>query len=197
MNINEFKFNEKNPRRITKTRLEKLKKSIEEVKKWMEARPIIIDENNVILAGNQRVRALKEMGYENVPDEWVKRIEGLTDGEKERVMILDNYHHGEWEDVILEDISDKLEKWGIDLIEKLKSEDEEIKNKRKIDNPLMPIVPRFDEKYDTFIFITKTETEKAMMFTLLGRKKVRSYKNRGIGVTHVYWAEELLEKVKK
>ena len=42
----------------------------------MEIRPIIIDENNIIIGGNQRFRAIIELGYDEIPDNWVKVVSG-------------------------------------------------------------------------------------------------------------------------
>jgi ParB-like chromosome segregation protein Spo0J len=65
----------KNPRKITKEQLETLKKSITDFKKMLKYRGIIIDENNVILGGTQRYQALKQLGYKDIPEEWIIHAE--------------------------------------------------------------------------------------------------------------------------
>ena len=62
--INKLKLNPDNPRTISKERFESLKKSIREFPEMMEKRPIIYDENNIVLGGNMRLRALKELEKE-------------------------------------------------------------------------------------------------------------------------------------
>ncbi len=54
MNINEIKPNPSNPRKIDEDDFAKLVKSIKDDPKLLEAKPLIIDENNVILGGNPR-----------------------------------------------------------------------------------------------------------------------------------------------
>jgi ParB-like chromosome segregation protein Spo0J len=56
----------------------------------MELRPIVVDSDMMILGGNMRFKALKELGYKDIPDTWVKRADELTDDEKRRFIISDN-----------------------------------------------------------------------------------------------------------
>lgn len=117
MKISEIKPNEKNPRVLKKDKLEKLKKSISEFEKMMALRPIVVDENNVILGGNMRYRALKSLNYKEIPDEWVKKADNLTEDEKRRFIIEDNVAFGEWDWDILanEWDADELNDWGLDV----------------------------------------------------------------------------------
>ena len=39
----------------------------------LELRPIIVDENNIIVGGNQRYRALLDLNYKEIEDTWVKK----------------------------------------------------------------------------------------------------------------------------
>ena len=76
LNIKEIKLNEHNPRDITPEMFEKLKKSIQEFPQMLETRPLVIDENNVVLGGNMRLRALIDLGYEEIP---VQKVEGWSE----------------------------------------------------------------------------------------------------------------------
>ena len=115
MKLNEIKLNSENPRKIDRLKLEQLKQSIKEFPKMMELRPIVIDSNNKILGGNQRYTALKELGYTEMPDTWIKRADELTKDEKRRFIIVDNLPFGEW-DINLEDWdSGELAEWGLEL----------------------------------------------------------------------------------
>lgn len=49
--------------------------------------PIAIDENNVVIEGNGRLMAIKELGYEEVD---CIRIEGLTDDQKRAYILVHN-----------------------------------------------------------------------------------------------------------
>ena len=60
--INKLKPNPNNPRTINKSKFEKLKKSITEFPKMLELRPIVVDEAFMVLGGNMRLQALKELG---------------------------------------------------------------------------------------------------------------------------------------
>lgn len=117
MKLNEIKPNERNPRTITKDKLEKLKRSIKDFDKMMSLRPIVVDENNFILGGNMRYNALKALGYKEIPDTWIKKAEDLTEEEKRRFIIEDNVGFGEWDwDMLANEweVSD-LQEWGLDL----------------------------------------------------------------------------------
>lgn len=74
MKISEILPNPNNPRLIKDDKFKKLVKSIQEFPKMMALRPMVIDENNIVLGGNMRLRALKELGFKEVPEEWAKRL---------------------------------------------------------------------------------------------------------------------------
>jgi DNA modification methylase len=71
----------------------------------------------MILGGNMRFKALKELKYKEVPDEWVKRADSLTDEEKQRFIIEDNVPFGEWDFDILANEWDavQLAEWGLEI----------------------------------------------------------------------------------
>jgi ParB-like chromosome segregation protein Spo0J len=115
MNINEIKPNPNNPRKIDGDDFAKLVKSIQEDQKLLEAKPLIIDENNVILGGNQRYRACLELGIQDVP---VIKMPNLTEKEKKKLLVIDNTHYGKWDmDMLANDgweIGD-LDEWGVNV----------------------------------------------------------------------------------
>ena len=115
--VSTLKKNPGNPRQIHGHKLDLLKKSVTEFAKMMELRPIIVDENNVVLGGNMRLAAIKALGHKEIPDEWVKRADDLTDAEKREFIIKDNAGFGEWDwDVIANEWSDEpLADWGLDV----------------------------------------------------------------------------------
>ena len=82
MKIKDIKLNPDNPRLIKDARFKKLVQSLKEFPKMLELRPIVINEDNVVLGGNMRLKALRELGYKEVPDTWVKRADELTEEEK-------------------------------------------------------------------------------------------------------------------
>ena len=80
--------------------MEKLKESITRDKEFMILRPIVIDSTGKILGGNMRYNALVELGYKEIPDEWIKKAENLTEEQKKRFILVDNAPEGmsgEWD----------------------------------------------------------------------------------------------------
>ena len=116
MKLIEIKSNPNNPRVIKDHKFEKLKKSISEFPKMMELRPMVINEDNIVLGGNMRLKALKDLGYKEVPEEWVKRASDLTEEETRRFIIADNVGFGEhdWEMLANEWNTEELEDWGLE-----------------------------------------------------------------------------------
>jgi len=110
MKITKLKLNDKNPRTIKDAKFTQLVKSIENFPKMMQMRPIVIDENFVILGGNMRYRACLELGMKDIPDDWVKQYSDLTADEKERFIIEDNIQFGDWDWDIL------ANEWNQDML---------------------------------------------------------------------------------
>lgn len=101
-----------NPRKISRPAYDKLKKSLQEFPEMKKLREIVIDENNQILGGHQRIYALRDLGYQDVT---VKQVTGLTDKQKREFIIKDNTASGEWDTDILANEWDieELNNWGI------------------------------------------------------------------------------------
>ena len=115
--LSTIKPNPNNPRIIKDEKFEKLKKSIKNFPKMMELRPMVINKDNIVLGGNMRLKALKELGYKEVPDEWVKQAEDLTEDEQRQFIIKDNVGFGEhdWEMLATEWDAEELSDWGLDM----------------------------------------------------------------------------------
>lgn len=71
-------LNDRNPRTIKTEAFNRLCESIKRDPEFMVLRPIVVDEKNVILGGNQRHRACVVLGMKDVPVQWVKVATGLT-----------------------------------------------------------------------------------------------------------------------
>src|SRR5690606_19257866 len=114
MKIELIKPNPENPRAIKDEKYKKLVKSIEDYPEMVERRPDVIDENNVVLGGNMRLKALQELGYEDVP---VVLAKDLTEEQKKEFIIKDNLGYGEWdwEELANDWDAEQLTEWGLDI----------------------------------------------------------------------------------
>lgn len=109
-----IKGNKNNPRIIKDKKFYELVKSIKGFPEMLEKRPIIVDENMIVLGGNMRLKACKEAGLKDV---WVDSAEGWTEEQKNEFIIKDNVSSGDWEWDMLgnEWNSSELEDWGLDV----------------------------------------------------------------------------------
>jgi len=114
MNINEIKPNPNNPRIIKDDKFKKLVKSIQDFPQMLELRPIVIDENNIVLGGNMRLKACIEAGLKDVP---VKQAKELTEEQKKEFIVKDNVGYGEWDwdDLANNWNVEQLTDWGLDI----------------------------------------------------------------------------------
>jgi DNA modification methylase len=112
--ISEVKNNPKNPRLIKDDKFRKLVKSIQEFPQMLELRPIVVDENNIVLGGNMRLKACKEAGLKEV---YIVKAENLTEQQKDEFIVKDNVGFGEWDwDMLANEWdTEKLDEWGLDL----------------------------------------------------------------------------------
>lgn len=103
-----------NPRLIKDDKFKKLVKSIKEFPEMLQLRPIIVDDNYVVLGGNMRLRACIEAGLKRVP---IIKASTLTPEQQKRFIITDNVGFGEWDwDLLANDWEMvDLEDWGLDL----------------------------------------------------------------------------------
>lgn|SRR5574344_223728 len=92
--IEDIKLNPKNPRIIKDKKFEKLCKSIELFPEMLNIRPIVVDENMMVLGGNMRLKACKELKYREVP---ICYVNELTEEQKNEFIIKDNNSFGEWD----------------------------------------------------------------------------------------------------
>jgi ParB-like chromosome segregation protein Spo0J len=112
--INEVKTNPKNPRLIKDDKFKKLVKSINDFPQMLELRPIVVDENNIVLGGNMRLKACKEVGLKEV---YIVKAENLTQLQKDEFIVKDNVGFGEWDwDMLANEWeSELLDEWGLDI----------------------------------------------------------------------------------
>jgi hypothetical protein len=113
--INKVKFNTDNPRIIKDFKFKKLVKSIKEFPEMLEKRPIVVDENMIVLGGNMRLKACHEAGFDTVH---ILKADNWSEEQKKEFIIKDNVGFGEWDWDILANSFDttELTDWGVDVI---------------------------------------------------------------------------------
>ena len=112
--IQEVKLNPNNPRLIKDDKFKKLVQSIKDFPEMLNIRPIVVNQDMIILGGNMRYKACKEAGLKEVPI----IIADLTEAQQREFLIKDNTSGGEWDWEVLanEWDSEQLNAWGLDLV---------------------------------------------------------------------------------
>jgi len=117
-----------NPRIIKDQKYFALVKSMETFPEMLEKRPIVVNEDLVVLGGNMRLRAAQDAGISEV---WIDVAEGWSEAKQKEFVIKDNTNAGEWDFNMLanEWESDDLLDWGVDIPEPKEIEEKEEKQK--------------------------------------------------------------------
>ena len=111
--ISTIKSNPNNPRLIKSQKFEKLVNSIKQFPEMLKLRPIVVNNDMVVLGGNMRLKACKEAGLKEVP---IIKASELTAEQEKEFIVKDNVGFGEWDWDILanEWDTDLLEEWGLE-----------------------------------------------------------------------------------
>jgi DNA modification methylase len=122
--ISKVQRNPNNPRIIKNDKFKKLVKSIQEFPEMLKLRPIVVDEDMMVLGGNMRLKASKDAGLKEV---WIEIAEGLTEEQKKEFIVKDNVGFGEWEWDMLANEWDSMQlaEWGLDVWENLDDKEPE------------------------------------------------------------------------
>ena len=112
--INDIKANPNNPRLIKDEKFAKLVKSIKEFPEMLELRPIVVNDDMIVLGGNMRLKACKEAGLKQVP---VIKASSLTPEQQKEFIIKDNVGFGEWDWELIanEWDAEQVTDWGLDI----------------------------------------------------------------------------------
>lgn len=106
--------NPNNPRLIKDEKFNKLVKSIQDFPQMLEIRPIVVNDEMVVLGGNMRLKACKEAGLKEVP---IIKASSLTPEQQKEFIIKDNVGFGEWDwDLIANEWdAEQVTEWGLDI----------------------------------------------------------------------------------
>ncbi len=112
--ISEVKTNPNNPRVLKDDKFKKLVASIKSFPKMLEIRPIVVNNDMIVLGGNMRLKACKEAGLKDVH---IIKAEDLTEDQQREFIIKDNVGFGEWDWNMIanEWDTDEIEAWGLDI----------------------------------------------------------------------------------
>lgn len=112
--ISDLHTNEDNPRFISDPKLQQLVKSIQDFPQMLELRPIVVNDEMMVLGGNMRLKACIEAGMKEVP---VIKASSLTPEQQREFTIKDNVGFGEWDwDTLANEWNvEELTEWGLDI----------------------------------------------------------------------------------
>jgi len=114
VNIRDIIPNKENPRYIKGDKFQKLVNSIREFPEMLDLRPIVVNQEMVVLGGNMRLKACTEAGLTEVP---IIIAEHLTEDQEKEFIIKDNSSFGEWDWDLLANEWDvnQLADWGLEI----------------------------------------------------------------------------------
>ena len=103
--LSSLRENPLNPRKITDAKFDKLCQSLSKYPALLTVNKLKVDfsNENIILGGNMRYKALLALGYSEIPVEWVEDCSALTSDEKQALIALDNSSYGEWDYELLQE----------------------------------------------------------------------------------------------
>jgi hypothetical protein len=118
LTIDSIQPNPENPRIIKDGKFKKLVKSLHEFPEMMQLRPVVCNNDMMILGGNMRWRAAQAAGWKTIP---VIIAENLTAEQQREFIIKDNVSGGEWDwDIIANEWDPiQIEDWGLDVPRKI------------------------------------------------------------------------------
>ena len=130
--ISKIKKNPNNPRLVKDDKFKKLVQSIKDFPEMLKIRPIVVNEDMVVLGGNMRLRACKDAGLKDVP---IIQASELTEKQQREFIIKDNVGFGEWDWDMLANEWDnaQLNDWGLDVWQPEKEVDYSILNEIDLD----------------------------------------------------------------
>lgn len=186
----------KNPRCISDKNFKKLKHSIQVLPSMLKAKPLSVYRHNdkyVVIGGNQRLKAMQELGYEKA---WCAVYpESTTSEDLEKIMLTDNASFGEWLSYELLDFNVDFDFGliGLDLENNEVDEssfDKEF-GKYNDNNCVYPIVPKFDERHEVFIIVSDSEIDSTWLREKLNMAKMKSYKSSTVSKSNIISLKDL------
>ena len=171
-----------NPRKINKKQREELQRSLET---FGDFGSFIIDENNSIIGGNQRLSILKDIDPER--ELLCKKLIGYTEAEKRAINIKANTHSGDWD-------MDLLAEWTADLNVDFDIKDEEKLEDKEVKG--MEAIPF--EKYNYMLVVCRNDIDYNTLlnkFGMDGTEKAKLCEKKKIKARAV-WFNDIADRFK-
>jgi hypothetical protein len=161
ISIQKIRENIDNPRVIKDYKFKKLVNSLKNFPQMLEKRPIVVDENYMVLGGNMRLKACREAGLEKV---WIDVAKDWTEEQKKEFIVKDNLSYGEWDWEILANEYDvmKLDQYGLDLNPAIFAQEEDTES----------IKGATDDNFNDYTIYFRNEEELEIWYAFL--KKLRN-----------------------
>ena len=175
LKLSEVKPNPNNPRIIKDDKFAKLVQSIKDFPEMLKLRPIVVNEDMIVLGGNMRLKACKEAGLKEVS---IIKASNLTEQQQKEFIIKDNVGFGEWdwEQLNAEWNTDELEEWGLDIPD-FSSDEKDYSDKNKEIN-----IDELDENMTIKLVYVESEYEivKEALFKIASTPEQAVYKLLGL-----------------
>ncbi len=115
MRVADLRPSDRNPRTISSSRFENLKRSLEHDREFLDARPLLVNSHpgreNIVIAGNMRLRAARELGWDEVP----VLVVSVPPDIEAQWNLKDNNQWGDYDDGTLAEILDGFDAAGLDI----------------------------------------------------------------------------------
>lgn len=114
VDIKKIKSNPNNPRVIKDDKFQQLVKSVIEFPEMLQLRPIVVNDDMIVLGGNMRLKACIDAGLKQVP---IINAKNLSEEKQREFIIKDNIGFGEWDWAMLttEWDTNELNDWGLEV----------------------------------------------------------------------------------
>lgn len=194
--IGDIRINPDNPRIIKDYKFKKLVKSIKEFPEMLEIRPIVVNDENVILGGNMRYKACQDA---NIDEVYIIKAKDLSEEQQKEFLIKDNSGFGEWDWDILANNwdQDKLGEWGLDV----PYTDDDV---QEMNNPMneqseKPFATELDTQSNYLILKFDTDIDWIQAKTVFGLKTETARRSNGKawsqGIGRVINGTEAINKI--
>ena len=184
MKLSQLKSNPNNPRLIKDDKFKKLVTSLSEFPEMMEKRPMVCvtdaDGKLYPLGGNMRLKALQELKYKEIPDNWVMLADEWSEEKRKEFTIKDNVGFGEWDwDTLANEWNvEELSEWGLDIPNFEIDEEEKEQHKKLSDRFIIPPFSVLDTKQGDW-------QQRKNYWLSLGIKSELGRENNSLGLANI------------